>query len=381
MTPASGGLWAKLACPRDGAPVARMDGAVVCAAGHRYPVVDDVPVMLVPEMRPTHWVATRALAEAARASGGPAAPRGADASRVLGDAPDKGAIRGQGGGPAPGDHDRGATPGAVDAFVQEAIGATNGIMYRGLAGALTEYPVPRFRGGAGDGRWMLDVGCSWGRWSLAAARAGYHAIGIDPSLDAVRAARRVAAQLGVDAAFLVGDARCLPFADGSFDLVFSYSVLQHLGREDVRQSLSDIRRVLVPGGRSLVQMPNRLGARCLYHQLRRGFREARAFEVRYWSAAELRAEFEAAIGPAALSVDGFFSLDPQVSDAHLLPLRYRLVVRAGERLRHLSARLPWLARVADSLYVECRRAEPADRGAAPRGIPAAGSPVRERSRP
>ena len=38
---------------------------------------------------------------------------------------------------------------------------------------------------------LLDIGCSWGRWSLAAARKGYSVVGIDPSLGAVMAARRI----------------------------------------------------------------------------------------------------------------------------------------------------------------------------------------------
>jgi len=62
-------------------------------------------------------------------------------------------------------------------------------------------------------------------------------VGIYPSLDALRAARRVAAQLQVRAGFVVGDARALPFAAGTFDVAFSYSVLQHFDKVDARDSL------------------------------------------------------------------------------------------------------------------------------------------------
>ena len=43
--------------------------------------------------------------------------------------------------------------------------------------------------GRTGGTRLLDIGCSWGRWSLAAAARGYDAVGIDPSLGAIMAAR------------------------------------------------------------------------------------------------------------------------------------------------------------------------------------------------
>jgi hypothetical protein len=97
------------------------------------------------------------------------------------------------------------------------------------------------------------------------------------------------------------------------------------------------------------------GMRCLYHQARRGFREERDFEVRYWKPAELLAAFSSSIGPSKLSVDGFFSLNVQPDDIHLLPTRYRALVRTSEVLRRLSKKVPVLMKVADSLYVSARR--------------------------
>jgi hypothetical protein len=85
--------------------------------------------------------------------------------------------------------------------------------------------------------------------------------------------------------------------------------------------------------------------------------EAWEFEVRYWRPAELRSAFTGAIGPSEVSVDGYFSLNVQPSDLHLLPARYRVLVHASERLRRLSGEIPWLAKGADSLYVNSRREE------------------------
>src|SRR5262249_40203024 len=225
-------------------------------------VVNDIPVMVVEDLEPTqpeHWASAEEI-EAA-----------------LGSAPQ----------PAAG--------GGVDPVVSGAIVRTQGHLYSGAANRLSRYPVPDFpeipsESGAGDGRIvdgngrsLLDVGCNWGRWTIAALRAGYRPIGVDPSFEGLLAARRVASQLGLTLRYVCADARRLPFRDASFDVAFSYSVLQHFSRDDMGMALGDIARVLRPGGTSWVQMPNAFGARNLYQQARRGFRRAVGFEVRYWS--------------------------------------------------------------------------------------------------
>jgi acyl carrier protein phosphodiesterase len=118
--------------------------------------------------------------------------------------------------------------------------------------------------------------------------------------------------------------------------------------------LNEIHRVLVPRGNSLVQMPNAFGVRCGYHQLRRRFREANGFEVRYWRPQQLIQAFKA-IGSTAVSVDGFFSLNPQFSDRRFLPGKYQAVVWISEILRRISERVPFMANLADSLYLSSVR--------------------------
>jgi len=246
-------------------------------------------------------------------------------------------------------------PGEIDPFVQTNIGATNGSFYRHLVGRLTEYPIPNLPLAEGHGKSFLEIGCSWGRWCVSAARKGYHPTGIDPSLKGIRAAQRVAQQLGIAAHYLVADGRALPFPDTSFDQIFSYSVLQHLSKSNARGALRDIRRILRPEGNCLVQMPNVFGIRCLYHQARRGFRTTRDFEVRYWTVRELISAFQEEIGPAQVFVDGYFSLNPQISDIRFMPVRYRALVHISEALRNSSKLFRPLVYVADSLYVSAYR--------------------------
>lgn len=314
-------MWESLRCPRDRMCLSVTGDKLRCQGSHEYPLVDGIPIMLLGDVEQTHWVADASLRKAHEWS---AALPGSD--------PD-------------------SSSGSVHPFVQEMVASTSGYLYRPLVGRLAAYPIPWLRLPDGMGKRLLDVGCNWGRWSVAASRAGYAVVGVDPSLDAILAARAVARDLRVDAAFAVADARYLPFRDGAFDTVFSYSVIQHFSKQNAKRALGEVRRVLSPHGLSLVQMPNRWGVRSLYHQLRRGLGEGRDFDVRYWSPRELESTFNRIIGPSTLSVDGFFGLGIQPSDIDMLPLRYQAVVRSSEVLRGLSERIPRLTNVADSLYV------------------------------
>jgi SAM-dependent methyltransferase len=241
----------------------------------------------------------------------------------------------------------------IHPFVQTAVASTNGLLYRQAVGKLRRYPIPTLRLPPAHGERLLDVGCNWGRWCVSASRLSYRAVGLDPNLEALLAALSVGRQLGVDATFVCGDARFLPFRPGSFGVVFSYSVLQHFSKPDARDSVAEIGRVLANGGTSVVQMPNKFGIRSAYHQIRRRRKPVGVFNVRYWSPNEIRHTFGSSIGPSRLSVDGFFGLGMQGTDLDIIPAELRPIVRTSEALRQLAARpgMRWLVDLADSVYV------------------------------
>lgn len=314
-------LQSVIACPRDRKTLPVEKNRAICRDGHEYPVYDGIPVLLLDDVDQTAWWATTSIEKAKQNVAAYPSPSGQNSL-------------------------------AIDPHVQRMVGATSGHLYGPLVGKLKEYPIPELRLPEGDGRLFLDVGCNWGRWSIAAARKGYRVIGIDPSLDGVLAARRVAKQVNSDCSFVVGDARHLPFKSESFDVVFSYSVIQHFSKVDARAALRSIARVLKPGGTCLIQMPNRFGIRSLYHLARRGFAEGKEFDVRYYTVPELKDLFTSVFGNAAVSVDGYFGLGIQASDVHMLPIKYRLIVRTSELLRALSLKITAMRRIADSLYLK-----------------------------
>jgi SAM-dependent methyltransferase len=244
----------------------------------------------------------------------------------------------------------------IEPFVQKAIGATGGYMYRNLMGKLKKYPIPELPLPYGQGQLFLELGCNWGRWSCAASGKGYRVISIDPNREAIETARRVAQKLKVSFTGLVADARYLPFHNNTFDVVFSYSVLQHFEKSDVRLCIAEMARVLGPQGYSFIQMLSTSGLRNGYIQAARGFRKPKDFEVRYWSPAELKRDF-GVIGKTTLSVDGFFSANAQYSDRDILSWPYRRLVELSAWLRRCSQRFSALIAIADSLYVRSSRSE------------------------
>lgn len=343
-----------LVCPVDHRPLRAGANELLCADGHHYSVVDDIPVMLRTDVSQTISLADASLRRAAKQEHDSRAPELYLESLGISETEKAEMLQ------------LAKTKPPVDPVVAYLIAATNGLMYRHLIGRLDRYPIPDIPVPAGHGRRLLDVGCSWGRWSLAARASGYDTVGLDPSLGAVMAARRVARQLGAANRYVVGDARHLPFAAATFDVVFSYSVLQHFSEPDAEQAVAEMGRLLRPGGTAKVQMPTRYGVRCLYHQARRGFRAARGFEVRYWTLPELRELFATRVGPPRFAADCYFGIGLQPSDEPLMTPGLRLVVRASELLKAISLCRSALVGVADSVFVEAVKADASRLGGAAR---------------
>jgi SAM-dependent methyltransferase/uncharacterized protein YbaR (Trm112 family) len=337
-------LLEMLVDPIDKSPLRKMGDVLQSISGRTFPIVQGVPVMLVDGGDQTIRVAERTL-NAVRQKVESEDPWCLDTTvikdRHISELKDLLA-------------DPAYRP-LIDPVISFLIGKTNGQLYEHLVGKLKSYPIPDIplpRASSAPSQLMLDIGCSWGRWSLSAAKKGYDVVALDPSLGAVLAGRRAACQMGVVVHWVVGDVRYLPFRDNVFDYAFSYSVIQHFNKTNVEKALAEVRRVLSNEGVSLIQMPNAWGVRSFYHLLRRGSREAQRFDVRYSTPTELLNTFQRAIGPSTLSADGFFGLGIQRSDAGLMPLRYKIVIYASEILRRCSQAVPLLRRAADSLYIE-----------------------------
>lgn len=104
---------------------------------------------------------------------------------------------------------------------------------------------------------VLEVGCGKGSTLLALAHAGARVVGLDYSPEAIAVCRKFQEKMenAANSTFLLGDARRLPFADESFDFVYSIGVIEHFAAPGAL--LAEQRRVLRAGGTLLVQVPQK----------------------------------------------------------------------------------------------------------------------------
>jgi SAM-dependent methyltransferase len=122
--------------------------------------------------------------------------------------------------------------------------------------------------GCKPGALILDAGCGNGRHALPLARVGYRVIAFDRSALLLAAGRRSAGRARWPR-FVRGCYASLPFGTGRFDAVLSLgTALGYLGDDGDQRALCEFRRVLVPGGRLVIETLHReeLEARLVSHE-------------------------------------------------------------------------------------------------------------------
>lgn len=102
---------------------------------------------------------------------------------------------------------------------------------------------------------ILDVGFGSGGVAIAFNRAGAIISGVDVDPELKSIAERNSAVNNAKIDFKIYNGTELPFSDGYFDYVISFSVLEHVSFPD--KLLNEILRVLKPNGRFLLTLPNK----------------------------------------------------------------------------------------------------------------------------
>ena len=97
---------------------------------------------------------------------------------------------------------------------------------------------------------LLDIGCGNGSFSAGFLGAGFKVTGIDMTGEQIVTARA----RGLDARVHDLSSGPLPFPDGSFEVAFAGEVIEHI--VDTTAFLSEVRRVLTPGGCVVLTTPN-----------------------------------------------------------------------------------------------------------------------------
>jgi ubiquinone/menaquinone biosynthesis C-methylase UbiE len=204
---------------------------------------------------------------------------------------------------------------------------------------------------------VLDVGTGSGIATQMLAESGANVTGVDLTDWAVETTRRRLAAFGLEADVRQADAEQLPFADASFDLVFSWGVIHH--SSDMDRALAELVRVTRPGGQVVLMVYHR---RSLFFLVYRGFQrflpfarrlglhfegsragETHGLIARHFTIEELRRK----LAEAGLRD---IWIKPYGQDAELLPLPRRIRLPITERIPR-SMKDPILRRLGHQLGV------------------------------
>jgi 2-polyprenyl-3-methyl-5-hydroxy-6-metoxy-1,4-benzoquinol methylase len=148
---------------------------------------------------------------------------------------------------------------------------------------------------------VLDLGCNTGYGTEVLSRFAGKVAGVDVSASAVQSARNTYSDSGI--AFQVIDGKSLPFDEGSFEVVISFQVIEHI--VNYTNFIGEIRRVLAPEGVVVFTTPNAL------LRLDPGMKPWNEFHVREFSHNDLKSllgeHFQ------CVSVLGLFAEEPLYS--------------------------------------------------------------------
>ena len=149
------------------------------------------------------------------------------------------------------------------------------------------------------GQRVLDLGCGGGRHAFEVYRRGADVVAfdLDPNelagvrgmFGAMREAGEADPKTGATA--ISGDARAMPFGDGTFDRVIAAEILEHV--LDDQRAMNELARVLRPGGLAAVTVPAFLPERICW-ALSAEYHNVPGGHVRIFTRGELTAKLTAA---------------------------------------------------------------------------------------
>jgi len=112
-------------------------------------------------------------------------------------------------------------------------------------GLSTEEELGKFKALLRSNARILDAGCGFGRELLYFTKHGFDTYGIDASEELLKLARKRAPKANIQ---LVDLRSKLPFGNNFFDGIWARNSLHHLESKDLKNALSEIRRILKPNG-------------------------------------------------------------------------------------------------------------------------------------
>ena len=110
--------------------------------------------------------------------------------------------------------------------------------------------------GSFEGRTVLDAGSGTGLNSLALSARGAKVTLLDIAKPALDIARTYYEEQGLEAELVEGSIFEMPFADGTFDVVWNTGVIEHFEPAERKLAVEEMLRVMKPGGTVVTINPN-----------------------------------------------------------------------------------------------------------------------------
>ncbi len=122
----------------------------------------------------------------------------------------------------------------------------------------------------------LDIGCSEGIASMVLSKHFSETVNTDIEKWAIRSGKQNCKNNCINANFIASDALKLPFVDSSFDVITSFSLIEHLNNQN--ELLHEANRLLRENGIFIMQVPNR----SFFVELHTGFPFPAIIPNKFW---------------------------------------------------------------------------------------------------
>jgi SAM-dependent methyltransferase len=170
------------------------------------------------------------------------------------------------------------------------------------------------------------MGADYEQW----LKAGANATGVDLSATSLAQARRRCELAGLKPDLQLADAENLPFADKTFDVVYSYGVLHH--SPDTAKCLREAWRVLKPGGEARIMLYHHRSITGFLLWLRYGMWRAQSIRQCVYERLESPGTKTFTVAEVRSVFVGFSN--PQFADLQQNDLRFEQVFSPGDLLLH-----------------------------------------------
>lgn len=243
-------------------------------------------------------------------------------------------------------------------IVQQQIAATNGKHYTDKVGKLNDYPIYELPVPPVASGLMLDIGTGWGRWLIAGANKGYIPVGVDLRLEFCEASLSTLKALGKYGYVVAADLKNLPFKSNTFDLVWSFSVIQHTHKDRLISCLHHINRIIKTGGYTYLEFPNKNGIKNRFGNVQAteaGRDDYNSWDVRYYTIEEYREIFEAIFGNFNYKNHSLIGIGILKDDLKYISFKNKILSSVSLFGSMLTKFIPGLTKVSDSIYIKAEK--------------------------